>query len=185
MHPGSFASRHEAQTARRALVYWAFFGRRPKTGGRSHRCFMDQYLEFSNNHPLLVAGLVLSFLLVIFTELRRKARGVMSLEPQDAVKLINADAVVIDLRHNEAFARGHIVNAKNIPFDELADNKAAIEKFSKKPIVVVCDAGMTASKAVDKLRKAGLESVFGLRGGIAAWSQANLPLVTSKKTKKK
>jgi hypothetical protein len=24
-----------------------------------------------------------------------------------------------------------------------------------------------------------------LRGGIAAWSQANLPLVTSKKTKKK
>jgi rhodanese-related sulfurtransferase len=35
------------------------------------------------------------------------------------------------------------------------------------------------------LRKAGINEVYGLRGGIAAWTQANLPLVTSKKTKKK
>jgi rhodanese-related sulfurtransferase len=146
---------------------------------------MEQYLEFSTNHPLLVGGLVLSFLLVIFSELRRKVRGVMSLDPQQAVKLINADAVVIDLRSQEAFARGHIVNAKNIPFDELAANSDVIGKFKSRPIVAVCDAGMTSTRAVDKLRKSGLENVFGLRGGIAAWTQANLPLVTSKKAKKK
>jgi rhodanese-related sulfurtransferase len=146
---------------------------------------MEQYLEFTANHPLLVGGLVLSFLLVIFSELRRKLRGVMSLDPQQAVKLINADAVVIDLRSQEAFARGHIVNSKNIPFDDLAANSDVIAKFRNKPIVAVCDAGMTSTRAVDKLRKSGLENVFGLRGGIAAWTQASLPLVTSKKTKKK
>ncbi len=146
---------------------------------------MEQYLEFTANHPLLVGALLLSFFLVIFSEVRRKARGVTSLEPQDAVKLINADAVVIDLRSAEAFARGHIVNARNIPADELGENSAVIEKFKSRPIVAVCEAGMTSGRAVEKLRKAGLENVFGLRGGINAWQQASLPLVTAKKTKKK
>jgi hypothetical protein len=80
---------------------------------------MDRYLEFAANHTILMAALVLGFFLLVFTELRRKASGVVNVEPQDAVKLINNDAVVIDLRSPEAFARGHIVGAKNIPVDEL------------------------------------------------------------------
>jgi rhodanese-related sulfurtransferase len=146
---------------------------------------MEQYLEFTANHPLLIGALLLSFFLVVFSELKRRARGVVSLEPQDAVKLINADAVVIDLRSPEAFAKGHIVNARNIPADELGEKSAVLEKFRSRPIVTVCDAGMTSSRTVDKLRKSGLENVFGLRGGIATWQQASLPLVTSQKTKKK
>ena len=129
--------------------------------------------------------LVASFFLVVFTELRRKRAGVVNVEPQTAVKLMNADAVVLDLRSPEAFARGHIVNARNIPFDELSANKEKLEKMKSKPIVAVCDAGMTSSRVVESLRKSGVESVYGLKGGINAWSQANLPLVTAKKTKKK
>ncbi|NOR66024.1 MAG: rhodanese-like domain-containing protein [Woeseiaceae bacterium] len=146
---------------------------------------MNTYLEFAGNHPLLVGALVFSFLLLVFTELQRKARGLTNVEPQDAVKLINSDAVVIDLRNAEAFARGHIVNAKNIPFDELQANKDKIAKYAKKAIVTVCDGGMTSGKVVDSLRKSGIENVYGLKGGINAWTQANLPLVTAKKTKSK
>ncbi len=146
---------------------------------------MNTYLEFAGNHPLLVGALVFSFLLLVFTELQRKARGLTNVEPQDAVKLINSDAVVIDLRNAEAFARGHIVNAKNIPFDELQANKDKIAKYAKKAIVAVCDGGMTSGKVVDSLRKSGIENVYGLKGGINAWTQANLPLVTAKKTKSK
>ncbi len=146
---------------------------------------MNTYLEFASNHPLLVGALVFSFFLLVFTELQRKARGLTNVEPQDAVKLINSDAVVIDLRNAEAFARGHIVNAKNIPFDELQANKDKIAKYAKKAIVAVCDGGMTSGKVVDSLRKSGIENVYGLKGGINAWTQANLPLVTAKKTKSK
>ncbi len=146
---------------------------------------MNTYLEFAGNHPLLVGALVFSFFLLVFTELQRKARGLTNVEPQDAVKLINSDAVVIDLRNAEAFARGHIVNAKNIPFDELQANKDKIAKYAKKAIVAVCDGGMTSGKVVDSLRKSGIENVYGLKGGINAWTQANLPLVTAKKTKSK
>ena len=146
---------------------------------------MNTYLEFAGNHPLLVGALAFSFFLLVFTELQRKARGLTNIEPQDAVKLINSDAVVIDLRNAEAFARGHIVNAKNIPFDELQANKDKIAKYAKKAIVAVCDGGMTSGKVVDSLRKSGIENVYGLKGGINAWTQANLPLVTAKKTKSK
>ena len=146
---------------------------------------MDQYLEFAANHTLLVAALVFSFLLLVFTELRRKASGIVNVEPQDAVKLINNDALVIDLRSPEAFARGHIVNAKNIPMDELEPTNEKISGYKAKPLVAVCESGTSSTRAVDKLRKAGFESVYGLKGGITGWTQANLPLVTSKKTKKK
>ena len=146
---------------------------------------MDTYLEFAGNHALLVSALIFSFLVLVFTELQRKARGLTNVEPTDAVRLINADAVVIDLRSADAFARGHIVNAKNIPYEELPANTDKIAKYAKKSIVTVCDAGMTSSKVADSLRKTGIENVYGLKGGINAWTQANLPLVAGKKTKKK
>jgi len=146
---------------------------------------MDKYLEFAANHTLLISALVFSFFLLVFTELRRKSQGVSHIEPQEAVRLINSDATVIDLRSPEAFARGHIVNARNIPIDELDGNRDKLAKFKSRPILAVCDAGMTSSRAVDSLRKTGLERVYGLKGGLNAWTQANLPLVTAKKTGKK
>ncbi|MDH5502078.1 MAG: rhodanese-like domain-containing protein [Gammaproteobacteria bacterium] len=146
---------------------------------------MDQYLEFAANHSLLMAALLFSFFLLVFTELRRKASGLINVEPQDAVKLINNDALVLDLRSVDAFAKGHIVNAKNIPFDELDAKSDKLSDFRNKAIVAVCDAGTVSTRAVDKLRKSGFESVYGLKGGIAGWTQANLPLVTARKTKKK
>lgn len=147
--------------------------------------FMDQYLEFAANHTILVAALAFSFFLLVFTELRRKASGIVNVEPQDAVKLINNDALVVDLRSPEAFARGHIVHARNIPLDELDASNEKISAHRAKPLVAVCESGTSSTKAVEKLRKAGFESVYGLKGGIAGWTQANLPLVTSKKTRKK
>ena len=146
---------------------------------------MNMFLEFAANHTLLVTALLFSFFLLIFTELRRQASGVTNVEPQAAVKLINADAVVLDLRSADSFALGHIVNAKNIPFDELEANKDKIEKYKSRPIIAVCNQGVTSTRVVKSLRKTGAENVYGLKGGITAWTQANLPLVTAKKTKRK
>jgi rhodanese-related sulfurtransferase len=144
---------------------------------------MNAYIDFASNHPVLVGALVFSFLMLVFYELRKKSEGVTNIEPQAAVSLINADAVVIDLRTPEAFARGHIVNSRNIPFDELDANQERIGKLAAKPLLAVCEAGVTCGKAVAALRKSGIEKVYGLKGGITGWTQANLPLVTTKKTR--
>jgi len=146
---------------------------------------METYLEFASNHQFLVSALLFSFFFLIFFELRRKSQEVAQIEPQAAVQLINAEAVVIDLRSAEAFSRGHIVNAKNIQLDELEMDKKKLSKLAKKPILTVCEAGMNSTRTVNKLRKSGIERVYGLKGGMAAWTQANLPLVTGKKTKRK
>lgn len=146
---------------------------------------MDKLVEFTSNNTLLVLALMISFFVVVFTELRRKASGLVNVEAIEAVKLINNDAVVIDLRSVDAFSRGHIVSAKNIPSDELDAKMASLESMKSKSIIAVCDVGTTSTKAVNTLRAAGFDSVYGLKGGISGWSQAGLPLVTGKKTKAK
>ena len=146
---------------------------------------MDKILEFTSNNMWLVLALMISFFVLVFSELRRKASGLVNVESIDAVKLINNDAVVIDLRSVDAFSKGHIVNARNIPSDELEAKMANLDSIKSKPIIAVCDAGITSTKAVTSLRAAGFESVYGLKGGMAGWSQAGFPVVTGKKTKAK
>ena len=146
---------------------------------------MDRIMEFAGNHTLLVFALATTFFLVVFTEMRRKASSMLAVLPSDAVKLINNDAIVIDLRSSEAFSRGHIVNAKSVPFDELEGHMDKLGKFRSKPVVAVCDSGITSTKAANALRNSGFESVYNLKGGMTAWSQAGLPVVTGKKTKSK
>ena len=142
-------------------------------------------MEFAGNHTLLVFALVTSLLLAVFTERRRKATGMMAVQPTDAVKLINNDAVVLDMRSAESFSRGHIVGARNVPMDELDGHLDKLARFKSKPVVAVCDAGITSSKAVNTLRNSGFESVYNLKGGMNAWGQAGLPVVSGKKTKSK
>ena len=146
---------------------------------------MDKFLEFTSNHVLLVSALMVSFFVLVFSELRRKASGLINVDAGDAVKLINNDAVVIDIRSAEAYSRGHIVNARNIPQDELDARLDQLQKYKNTPIVAVCDAGVTTTGVVNKLRAAGFESVFGLKGGMTGWGQAGLPVVSGKRTRSK
>jgi rhodanese-related sulfurtransferase len=146
---------------------------------------MDRIIEFAGNNALLVTALMISFFVLIFSELRRKASGLIDIEATEAIRLINNDAVVLDLRSADSFGRGHIVNARNIPSDELDGRIASLDQFKSKPVIAVCDSGISSRRAVNALRGKGLESVYSLRGGMTGWSQAGLPVVTGKKTKSK
>ena len=132
---------------------------------------MDRFLEFAGNNTLLVTALMVSFFLVIFYELRRKATGLVNIEASEVVKLINND--------------GHIVNARNIPSDELDAKLSSLTQPKSTPIVAVCDSGVSSTRTVNALRQQGYESVYGLKGGMNGWTQAGLPVVTGKKTKSK
>ena len=146
---------------------------------------MDRILEFAGNHTLLVTGLMVSFFLVIFYELRRKATGMINIDAVDAVKLIHNVAVVLDLRRADAYGRGQIVGARNSPSEEIETQVSTREQYKSTPIVAVCDAGVSSTRTVNSLRQKGFESVYGLKGGMTGWSQAGLPVVTGKKTKSK
>ena len=112
---------------------------------------MDNLPEFIGNHTLLVVALMISFFVLVFTELRRKASGMVNIGASEAVSLINNDATVVDLRNAEAYARGHIVNSKNIPFDEFAARKDTLSTST--PVVTVCDSAKESCPALPQAKE--------------------------------
>jgi rhodanese-related sulfurtransferase len=83
---------------------------------------------------------------------------------------------VLDVRAAGEYAGGHIANARHIQESQLADRAKELEKFRARPIIVSCATGSRAPGVTGALRKKGFTEVFALRGGIAAWQQASLPL---------
>ena len=137
---------------------------------------MQEIVDFANNNLLLVTGLIASGLAAVFYELRLKARNVASLGIPMAVRMINDGSKIVDVRPAEKYAAGHIVDARNIPADELLGSPDKL-KAGKKNTLLVCDNGARSGEVTAKLRKDGNESVFSIRGGLAAWQQDNLPVV--------
>lgn len=138
---------------------------------------MGELVAFANNHPILASVVVAFLVAVIAYEARLKARGLIQVSTNMAVQLINKGATIVDVRPVEAFAGGHIVNARNIPLTEIESEPDPVKKKKDKVLLTVCDNGMVAKRAADALRKSGYESAFSLQGGLTAWRNENLPLV--------
>ncbi len=138
---------------------------------------MDRLLDYSINHPFLAGALVAMTFLVLGFELRQRGATAAAVAPNEAIRLMNAGAVLVDLRSPNQFKDSHIEGARNVPGDQLASNPKALERLSGKTLVLYCDSGTTTGAAQRTLARAGAKSVFGLRGGLAAWKQENLPVV--------
>jgi rhodanese-related sulfurtransferase len=127
----------------------------------------------------LVALMLASGTLLVWPEISRLTGGGTSqLGTLEATRLLNqgAGVLVLDVRDAEEFAAGHLPRARNVPMKELAGRTGEFTKFKSKPVIVTCKSGTRGAAAVRALRVAGFEQVYQLRGGIAAWQQASLPL---------
>lgn len=139
---------------------------------------MGQLAEFAANHPYLAVAVIAALTAVIFYELKLNARRGTSVSPGEAVQLINRGALVIDVRKSDDFARGHIVNARNVKLGEIQTSDKAVKKPKNKALVTVCENGTDSAKAATALRSSGFENVVSLRSGLAGWRAENLPLIT-------
>jgi len=142
---------------------------------------MQEYIDFISNHPALSGAWVIIAVLLIQSAIKSKLSKVKAVNSQEATLLINKqNAVVIDVRTEEEFRSGHIVNAKNVTVANIEANKlSGIEKYKQRPVVIVCATGARSAGAGDKLVKAGFEQVCSLTNGMSGWATANLP--TTKK----
>ena len=134
--------------------------------------------EYIGNNLLISAGLIISLLLLIFNELKIKKQHIATVDPFKAVQLINIGANVLDLRSADIFKKGHIVNSKNMTEEQISAKKKSL---GNKTTIIVCETGESSSKLVNNIRSSGVESVYGIRGGINSWSEANMPLVSKNK----
>jgi rhodanese-related sulfurtransferase len=140
---------------------------------------MDHLLPFIQRHPLLITGIVLIAIAAIVIELRHRLSAAVAVGPSDAVRLMNKGALVIDVRAADAYAAGHIIDARHIPQAELAAQADALKKYREKPLILCCDSGVTSGASAGMLKGLGFTQVVNLRGGIGAWKSENMPLVTA------
>jgi rhodanese-related sulfurtransferase len=137
---------------------------------------MDRILEYAGHHSILAAAAVLAVSVVIAYEMRIRAHSFTAASPQDVIRLMNQNALVLDIRPQEAYAAGHVAGARHMPSDQLATAGETLKKQKDKPIVVYCDTGPLAASAVRQLIAQGFTKVCSLRGGLSAWRTDNLPV---------
>ena len=131
-------------------------------------------MEFVRNNLLLIVVAFASGAMLLWPLVRRGAGGPW-VTTAEATHLINReDASIVDVREPGEYASGHIIGAKNVPLARLEGGE--VPKRKDKPVIVYCDTGDRAGKAVAGLKKQGFERVVNLTGGLRAWQQAGLPV---------
>ena len=96
---------------------------------------------------------------------------------QNALK--NREIILIDVRTAEEYTTGAIANAKNIDFLQDDFETKILNLDRNRPIYVYCKVGGRSGDAVEVLRKNGFHHVVNLKGGIMAWNQAKIPILTN------
>ena len=130
-------------------------------------------MKFIIDNIFLVALVILSGGALLVPALTPRGKRVSTLE---LTQLLNrGKTAVVDVRTPEEFAKGHLRDAKNIPLADLSSRIGELDKSKGKTIVVVCQAGVRADKAVKQIAAAGFDDVVSLDGGVQAWQAAGLP----------
>jgi len=139
---------------------------------------MQPYIEFIQANPLLAAAWIGIFGALIFTVIKTSTSPIKQVSHQQATLLLNREnAVLVDVRAQDDFKKGHIINSRHLALSQIKNNElASLEKEKDSPIIIVCNTGMTSSQACQMLHKAGFSNIHNLQGGISKWTEANLPL---------
>jgi rhodanese-related sulfurtransferase len=87
--------------------------------------------------------------------------------------------VILDVRTDAEFRRGHIPGAVHIPYNELAGRLGEIPDSSSETIVVYCAVGPRARRAERTLSQNGFGHIVHLNGGFLAWEDAGQPIERS------
>jgi rhodanese-related sulfurtransferase len=91
----------------------------------------------------------------------------------EARKLIDEGAQLVDVRADHEWEAGRIPGATHLPLAELSERVGEIDK--DRPVVLYCRGGNRSTMAADALAAAGYDAVK-MGDGIVGWSEAGLPL---------
>ncbi len=80
--------------------------------------------------------------------------------PEVALTKAAQGAMLVDVRTPEEYAEGHLPEAVNIPFEQIAEAFAKQGIAKDTPVVVYCRSGRRSGIAKESLEKAGYQEVY-------------------------
>ncbi|MDQ1533651.1 MAG: hypothetical protein QOF28_1412, partial [Actinomycetota bacterium] len=107
------------------------------------------------------------------------AESVPEVEPDEGRALVDAGAVLLDVREADEWQAGHAAAAIWIPLGEIAAraNELHATEAVDRRIVAICRSGARSERAARFLVAQGFD-VVNLAGGMRAWAAAGLDVVT-------
>lgn len=133
-------------------------------------------VEFLSQNVMLVALFVVSGVMLAWPSLASLAGGANNIGTLETTRLMNNNALVLDVRETGEFAGGHIPRTRNVPLAELEKRIGELDKFKGKPVVVVCATNNRSAGAARILKANGFTDIYRLAGGFSAWQAASLPV---------
>ena len=119
----------------------------------------------------VINGILLVIVLaMVFNELYLKIMVKRSAKmlTEEEFKETMRKAQVIDVREKDTFDAGHILGARNIPYTVLKDSLGPIRK--DQPVYIYDQKKSLSIRTANKLRKAGYQEIYLLKGGYYGWS---------------
>src|SRR5579885_153207 len=103
--------------------------------------------------------------------------AIRQIDAEQARKLLEQGAIIIDVRESEEWRQGHIPQATFIPrgFLELRVEEKIPDR--KAPVIVQCASGTRSLLAARTLAEMGYENLYNLTGGFNGWKYMGLACV--------
>jgi rhodanese-related sulfurtransferase len=123
-----------------------------------------------------LAGMIVSGTILIWPLFSRLFTFGKEISTLEATQLINKNALIIDVREAKEFSEGRLPNAKNVPIADLEKRASDFKKYLDKPVIISSDTPSRANQAIKILTQKEFTQLYQLKGGLASWRQANLPI---------
>ena len=96
-------------------------------------------------------------------------------EMSDVPTTFDQSVVLLDVRENDEWQRGHAAGAQHIPMSEVPARIGEIDPGAK--LFVVCQLGGRSLRVAKYLARNGYAPI-NVNGGMQAWADAGRPVVT-------
>lgn len=116
--------------------------------------------------------LLICLICVVGCESKEETITYKTISSEEAYNLMqdNDDVFVVDVRTEEEYASGHILNAINVPLSDIENTFVSLVTDNKDAIILVyCRSGNRSKQASSKLVEMGYKNVQDF-GGISSWN---------------